>query len=319
MPKFILLFSLTVLLPLNFLLPQESDSLFVQPKLESRSFQFEKRTLILNSLTDIPPKVDPLATEINYPLLGGIGVGLLGTAYGVQLYQQNAWWKNERSKFRIINDWQYALWIDKIGHFYGTGLIAHVFSAGLEGANVQAEQNVWYSSVLALSFQLFVEVQDGFGPQWGFSPGDAGSDVLGAAFPIFQYYYPYLNNFKFKFSYYPADLTKKDPKSGQTHIIIDDYAGQKFWMSMRIKNMLPEKAAQFIPEYLCVALGMGVKNLDGSGGGQRDFYLALDLDAETIPLHGKFWQFVKNTLNYFHFPMPGVRLTHNVVFFGLTY
>ncbi len=311
--------TLMVLLPLSFTLSQVNDSISNTIQLEQKSFQLERRNIVLQPLSEMPAKVDPLETEINYPLLGGIGVGILGSAAGVMIYQENAWWKNQRSKFRVINDWEYALWIDKIGHFYGTGIIAHGISAGLEGANMQAEASAWYSSALAFSFQLFVEVQDGFGPQWGFSPGDATSDFLGASFPIFQYYYPYLNNFKFKFSYYPADLTKKDPKSGQTHIIIDDYAGQKFWMSVRLKNMLPGKVAEYWPEFLCVAVGMGVKNLDGSGGGQRDFYLALDLDAETIPLYGKYWQFVKNTLNYFHFPMPGIRLTHNVVFFGLTY
>jgi len=315
-----------VMLPLSYIISQESEAPS-QPSPKGKEQTLEptllrfggEKNFLLTHLSELPPKIDPLETEVNYPALGGIGVGLLGAAYGVQVYQQNAWWKDQRTKFHILNDWGYALWIDKIGHLYGTALIAHVFSAGLEGANVQAEANVWYSSALALSFQLFVEVQDGFGPQWGFSPGDAGSDVLGAAFPILQYYYPYLNNFKFKFSYYPADLTKKNPNSGQTHIIIDDYAGQKFWLSMRMKNILPERVSQYWPEFLCLALGMGVKNLDGSGGGQRDFYLAFDLDAETIPLHGKFWQFVKNTLNYFHFPMPGIRLTNKVVFFVLAY
>ncbi|MFA6979699.1 MAG: DUF2279 domain-containing protein [Ignavibacteriaceae bacterium] len=313
------MFCLMVLLPLSVNIAQVYDSIPNAFQLETRSFQLEKRNIALSPLTEIPPMVDPLATEINYTLLGGIGVGVFGSAYGIMVYQQNAWWKDQRVKFRILNDWEYALWIDKIGHFYGTAIIAHGFSAALEGANVQAEANTWYSSALALSFQLFVEVQDGFGPQWGFSPGDATCDLLGASFPIFQYYYPYLNNFKFKFSYYPADLNKVNEVSGQTHIIIDDYAGQKFWLSMQLKNMLPKKVAEYWPEFLCVAVGMGVNNLDGSGGGQRDFYLALDYDAETIPLYGKYWQFVKNTLNYFHFPMPGIRLTHNVVFFGLTY
>ena len=313
------MFFLMALLPLSIGISQVSDSLAASLQIETRSFQLEKRIIALNSVTNIPQKIDPLATEINYTLLGGIGVGVFGSAYGIMIYQQNAWWKDQRVKFRILNDWDYALWIDKIGHFYGTAIIAHGFSAALEGANVQAEANTWYSSALALSFQLFVEVQDGFGPQWGFSPGDATCDVLGASFPIFQYYYPYLNNFKFKFSYYPADLNKVNEVSGQTHIIIDDYAGQKFWLSMELNNMLPKKVADFWPDFLCIAVGMGVKNLDGSGGGQRDFYLALDYDAETIPLYGKYWQFVKNTLNYFHFPMPGIRLTNNIVFFGLTY
>jgi len=306
-------------IPLKNCFAQQSDSLVSVNQVEQKSFALEKRNFFLNKVTNEIPDIDPLATNVNYTMLSVVGAGLFGTAYGVQVYQQNAWWKDQRHTFRVLNDWNYALWIDKIGHCYGTQIIGHVFSAGLEAANIKGEKNVWYSSALAFSFQIFVEIQDGFGPQWGFSPGDATSDLLGAAYPILQYYHPYLNNFRFKFSYYPTDLTKVDLKSGQKHIIIDDYSGQKFWLSMKMKNILPNAIAQYIPEYLCTAVGMGVKNLDGSGGGQRDFYLALDLDAESLPVHGEFWQFVKNTLNYFHFPMPGLRLTHKVVFFGLTY
>jgi hypothetical protein len=68
-----------------------------------------------------------------------------------------------------------------------------------------------------------------------------------------------------------------------------------------------------------LAIGMGVKNLDGSGGGQRDFYIALDFDAETIPLYGSFWQFIKNTLNFVHLPMPGIRITSGAAFFAFCY
>ncbi|HEX3074228.1 MAG TPA: hypothetical protein VHP30_11505 [Ignavibacteriales bacterium] len=60
---------------------------------------------------------------------------------------------------------------------------------------------------------------------------------------------------------------------------------------------------------------MGVKDLDGIGGGTREFYIALDLDAEELPLHGPVWQFVKNSLNYFHFPMPGIKVSPDAAFF----
>ncbi|MCK7523029.1 MAG: hypothetical protein MZV64_37810 [Ignavibacteriales bacterium] len=72
---------------------------------------------------------------------------------------------------------------------------------------------------------------------------------------------------------------------------------------------------KFGAEFLMLAVGMGVKNLDGSGGGQREFYIALDYDAETIPLYGSVWQFVKNTLNFIHFPMPGIRISPDAAFF----
>lgn len=271
------------------------------------------------NLTDTYPPVDVNAQKIDYLMFGLLGSATIGTGLGVHFYQANAWWKDQRTGFKFTNDWEYALWIDKVGHFYGTGLMQHVFSAALEGAQFNLENAAWIGAGLALSFQLFVEIEDGFGPQWGFSPGDALFDVLGASYPVLQYYYPHLKNYQMKFSYYPVDLNKVSPKSGQKHILIDDYSGQKFWLSFRMKNLLPYDIAKIWPSWLALAVGYGVKNLDGSGGGQKDVYIALDLDVEALPLHGKTWGFIKNTLNYAHFPMPGVRVTNNVAFFGLCY
>jgi hypothetical protein len=271
------------------------------------------------SSLDVQDEFNPFDRKINYPVLAGMGVAFLGTGIAVHLYQQKAWWSDQRTEFHIQNDWGYALGIDKIGHVYGTMLIEHGISSGLEAANLSPAQCVWYGSAGALLFQTFVEIEDGFGPQWGFSPGDFYADVIGAAYPVLQYYYPYLKNFMLKASYWPADLNETNPVSGQKHIIVDDYHGQKFWLSTRMKNVLPKSIGKVWPEFLMLAVGMGVQNLDGSGGGQRDFYIALDYDAETIPLHGSGWQFVKNTLNFLHFPMPGIRVTNGVAFFVFCY
>jgi hypothetical protein len=264
-------------------------------------------------------ELNPFKKDINYAVLAGMGAAFLGTAISVHLYQQKAWWSNQRTSFHFQNDWNYALGIDKIGHAYGAMLIQHGISSGLEAANLSSQQCVWYGSIAALSFQTFIEIEDGFGPQWGFSPGDFYSNVVGSAYPVLQYYYPVLKNFMLKVSYWPHDLNKTNPVSGQKHIVADDYHGQKFWFSTRIKNILPRSVDSIWPEFLMLAIGMGVKNLDGNGGGQRDFYIALDLDAETIPLYGSFWQFVKNTLNFVHLPMPGVRVTSGGAFFVFCY
>lgn len=264
-------------------------------------------------------RADPFKKDLNYPVLIGLGSIYLGSGIAVHIYQQNAWWKDERQSFHFANDWNYALWIDKIGHMYGAIILQHAFSSALEAANVSIEKSAIYGSLAAFVYQMYVEIEDGFGPQWGFSPGDAIADVLGSGYPLLQYYYPYLKNFQFRFSYYPKDLNKTGIITGQKHIIIDDYEGQKFWLSVRMKEVLPKSVSKYWPNFLMLALGMGVKNLDGSGGGQRDFYLAFDFDFETIPLFGHAWQFVKNTLNYAHMPLPGIRITNGVTFFGLCF
>lgn len=257
--------------------------------------------------------------ELNYYVLGGLGAVYASAVAGVHIYQANAWWKNKRTKFHFQNDWEYSLWIDKVGHTYGTMLIAHAFAAGLEASNLDSERSIIFGSVGALLYQLYVEVEDGFGPEWGFSPGDATFDLLGALYPISQYYFPYLSNYKLKFGYYPRQLNEKGLIAGQKHIIIDDYEGQKFWLSVRMEEVLPKSLSKYWPDFLMLAFGMGVTRLDGIGGGQRDYYIALDFDTEWIPLFGPGWQFVKNTLNYYHFPLPGIRITNNVVFLGLTF
>lgn len=267
----------------------------------------------------IPENVDPFKKKTNYPILAGIGLAVLGTGTVIHLYQQKAWWSNQRTSFHFQNDWEYALWIDKIGHAYGGMIIQHGLSSGLEAANLTSEESAWYGAIGALAFQTFIEIEDGFGPQWGFSPGDFTGNLIGSAYPVLQYYFPQLKNYMLKASYWPKDLNKTNPVSGQQHIIVDDYHGQKFWLSLRMKNLLPKASAKYWPDFLMLAIGMGVKNLDGSGGGQRDFYVAFDIDTESIPLYGSFWQFLKNTLNFFHFPMPGIRVTSGIAFFGLCY
>jgi hypothetical protein len=258
---------------------------------------------------------DPLATKLNYPVLLGLGSVYLGTIVGVHIYKTNTWW-NERSKFHFQNDWDYALWFDKFGHFFGGHILVHTFSVGLEAGNVQTEQAMLYGAALAFAFQTYVEIEDGFSADWGFSPGDFTANTLGVGFALVQYYFPYLQNFHPKFSYFPSKELREGKHKGN---MFDDFYGQKLWLSFRMKNLLPKEASEFWPSFLNLAVGVGVKDLDGIGGGRREIFIALDLDALALPLEGKFGNFIKNTLNYIHFPMPGLRISPDAAFFVLLF
>lgn len=317
-------------LPLAFLivaglvsgLYSQSDSI------SKSSFYSLKSIPIYNPSFELRQRISPLSIntdtirierEPDNLMLYGLSAGYLLGGASIHIYQKNAWWKDQRRSFRFENDWEYALWIDKIGHFYGSVILSHTFSGILDAAEVQPPSRVWLASGMALLFQLYVEVEDGFGAQWGFSPGDAAFDVLGACYPVMQYYYPALRDYNFKFSYVPVDLKKVNPNSGQKHIFIDDYAGQKFWLGTSINKFLPDAVGKYVPDWLQLSLGMGVRNLDGSGGGQRDFYLAFDFDSRQLPGTGRVAQFFKNAFSHFHFPAPGVRITNGVAFFGICY
>jgi hypothetical protein len=296
------------------------------PDTNFKNIEFKQKEVItsyhvplwLKSRNTIYEEPNPLYSQVDYWKLAGIGVITLGVGTAIHIYQANAWWQDQGSKFRVINDWEYALWIDKVGHFYGAHLLGHAFSAGFEAANMDAEKSTIYAAAAALAFQLYVEVEDGFGANWGFSPGDVVFDVLGSAYFLAQYYYPYLKNFQPRASYYPSEQQRKGLRPDGN--IIDDYDGQKYWLAVRMKEVLPKNIAEYWPSFLMLSVGMGVKNIRTDRTNARsDLYFAFDLDVEKLPLHGKFWQFIKNTLNYLHFPMPGVRITSGVAFFGLVY
>lgn len=274
--------------------------------------------------------VDPFSAKINYPVLAGVGLAYSYIIYEINDYYANTWWRKDSSfiynnKFNVVSDNTYARNIDKFGHLLGTALISHFISAGIEAGNVEEETCVWLGALGGLGMQMYVEVRDGFSPsdkltekpKWGFSPGDAIADVLGASYFVARYYYPYLNNFQLRVSYFPSDelLNGKKPDNNYS----DDYEGQKIWLALRMKNLLPEKAAEYWPSFLMLSVGYHVSNV----GDYYDdpittqYYLAFDIDAETIPIHGKFWNFIKNTLNYIHFPMPGIEISNKGVSFGL--
>jgi len=296
----------------------QTNSLLPDSSSEYRSLKFDLRKNALNKsfrlkTINLPEtQFDPLQKKINYPLLYGMGALYLGAGIGVHINMSNAWWKDNRTSFHFQNDWSYALWFDKIGHFFDATILVHIFSVGFEAANFQTEDAMIYGTISALAFLYYVEIEDGFGAQWGFSPGDAISDALGAGYALAQYYFPYLQNFQFKFSYYPSAEMRSGKHIGN---FFDDYEGQKHWLTFRMKNLLPGDLAEIWPAFLNLAVGMGVKNLDGSGGGRREIFIGLDFNVLELPLEGGVGNFIKNTLNYFHLPMPGIRISPDYAFF----
>lgn len=275
--------------------------------------------------------VNPFQKDLNYPMLAGVSLSYAYALYEINDYYKNTWWKADSNfiydgSFHVVNDWDYALWLDKIGHAYGTAVISHFFTAGFQASNVNQELATWLGAIGGLGMQLYVEIQDGFAPtdketgepKWGFSPGDAISDFLGATYFVARYYYPYLNNFQLRVSYYPSEAFRNGEKPDNN--ISDDYDGQKMWLAFRMKNLLPNNLAEYWPSFLMLSAGYGVKGIGDNAtdtGLQQSYYLALDIDASEIPLHGEFWEFIKNTLNYIHFPMPGIKFSNDGVSFLL--
>ncbi len=260
--------------------------------------------------------------DLNYGRLGLIALATSSSVAVVHHYQSKAWWQQSRTKFHFQNDWEYALWIDKIGHWWGATAIQHLFSSGLSWSGYSLQTSMILGSVLAFSYQMYVETYDGYASNWGFSPGDALFDFGGAFYPLLQFYFAPLKNVNLKLSYYPSKrLLHKSPNDElyRNKFVIDDYEGQSFYLSFKINNMLPDFLEKFWPDFLCLAVGYQMRNWTGYAVADKKYYLALDYDFETLPLYGQFWQFLKNTLNLIHLPAPAIQFSKNKILLKIAY
>jgi hypothetical protein len=256
-------------------------------------------------------------TGINGVRLAIVGGTVAAGFTALHLYQENAWWKNSRGKFHVEEDLVYALNIDKLGHMYGASVLTFVFSKSLAWANFPESKSLLWGAIGSTLFQTYVEVEDGFSTYWGFDRVDFAADVAGAWYPVLQHHVPYLRNFDFRFSYIPKNPNSPGAFPGQTHTLFDDYEGQTMWLSVKMKNVLPDAIAEYWPDFLCLSVGVSVRdNL------RTDRYLvwllAPDLDmTKIIPANSGFLKTLGEALNFIHFPTPAVRFAPNVVWYGV--
>ncbi|MBI1804487.1 MAG: DUF2279 domain-containing protein [Ignavibacteriae bacterium] len=257
--------------------------------------------------------------EVNTARLALVGGVWAASMVTIHIYQQNGWWKDHRAPFHFQEDLTYGLWVDKIGHFYGGYILGFAIDHSLRWANVPPSQAVWIGAAGGLLFQTYVEVEDGFS-DWGFDRVDFASDVGGAVWPVVRYYVPYAQNFDLKMSYHPSDLLGEPGGigfKGQKHLMIDDYEGQTFWMSVKVHNLLPGGVRSFWPEFLCLSLGYGAREVAGVNP-HRVLFIAPDLDmTKIIPPKTSFLKFVGEALNFFHLPLPALRIYPDAAAYGV--
>lgn len=241
------------------------------------------------------------------------GYGVVVTAAHLQNY--NSWWKGERGAFHFADDTDRNLGADKLGHMYFTYVAGDLIGRSFVWAGLEPESAFLYGGCAALAFQLYVEVEDGFHPELGFSAGDLLADAAGAGYPLAQHLVAELEHVRPKWSFIRSERFKK----GSHRTVIDDYESQYYWLSFNIRELLPSVVPSFWPSFLCVAVGYGVKNLGTPAGGEGEIYLALDYDFSQLPGEGSFLTSLKHLLNYFHFPAPTIRLSPGVVVYGFRF
>jgi hypothetical protein len=257
---------------------------------------------------------DPEVTRLRWQHAVPIGLALAGTVTAIHIYQQNAWWQDRRTSFHFTDDPDYALNVDKAGHVFGGAFGAFLGRKSLEFSGASRDASIIWGATLGALFELYVEFEDGFAPDWGFSPGDAIGDVIGAAWPVGQHYIPFMQSLQPKFTYYPSKKFRDGLHEGNA---IDDYEGQTYWMGIRVHDFLPRAMQRWWPDWLGIAVGVAVRNMD-TPAMERNVIIALDYDmVRLLPEGGWWWTTFKEALNHLHFPSPAIRISPNFIGYGL--
>jgi len=246
--------------------------------------------------------------------LTGIAVGTAAGFVWGHAVQNDLWWKGTLVPFHVNvqQDWRYALGADKLGHAVFPFFTSRLYEAGFRWSGMDTATAVWAASSVALAYQTYIEVRDGFSRDYGFSPADMAANTIGAALPVAQHYFADLRPFTLQISYWPSQAFR----NGQYNAIIDDYTSTTHWLSVSVKDVVPTSWTWY-PAWLNVALGHSVENIDGTGGGNHVLLLGLDWNLQRIPGVPAWLREVLRVLHAYHLPAPAVRLYPSVAWFGL--
>lgn len=283
------------------------------------------------TITGRMPLKETKINALNFSIFAGVFTGFM---VGQHIAQMETIWK-EQGEFKFYEDGRYALWADKAGHIFGCYFTSYMLSELFMMSGFSWDAATLWGGLLGLGYSTYVEILDGYGKNWGFSPSDWYADVAGAALFIGQKYFPVLQNFTPKFMYVPANW-HGELKRKPSDFFIDDYSSHSLWLSVNVYNLLPDKLKQYWLPWLEISFGYAARNLcdpinpenqcdpnrsfamyEDVWGSPR-FIIALDYNlAQILPDGPKFWNWLRQSLNYFKFPSPAIEIGRETRFYLL--
>ncbi|HLP14967.1 MAG TPA: DUF2279 domain-containing protein [Bacteroidota bacterium] len=231
----------------------------------------------------------------------------------IVLLEYQWWWRKDylykQHGFLYQNDGgfdNYSLGVDKCGHFFTSYVYFHTFYDLMKWADYSEATAVWTALAVPAAHAISIELMDGYA-KYGFSSYDLAANALGMGYAFAQVKVPALRNFNFKWSYYPTGAySRPDQDWGLSH----DYSGHIYWMSVNMKNVLPEGAARYWPKFLNLAVGYGASNVsygDEPTNARHKFAFSLDYNLSSFDIANDTWAMVVRLLDKFHYPAPGLR------------
>lgn len=296
---------------------QNSDSTFLFP--HEFTYAGDARTTFLGAMPRRSTTIQPIPTAV-------VGGAYLGVTIALHQIQANAWWKDERGPFHFQEDWEYAFQVDKFGHCFGGYTMSWLIGDMLMDCGFDVETATIAGGSLGLAYQTYVEVLDGFGTRWGFSPSDAISNTVGAGLYVAQHYSLFLQNFTPRWNYAPPTLTGEHAINNRTANFIDDYNSATFWLACDVERLLPSSWSSYWPDWAMVSVGYGIRDYEvrlPSGelaAAYPRFMVGLDYNWMRIlpPLPGVL-NFFRQALNHIRLPGPTVEFSERGTRFHVLY
>ena len=239
----------------------------------------------------------------------------------------------DQGSFHFFDDTHTWMQMDKVGHV----TTAYQIGDGLyrinrwTGAGHRASMR--WALLTGYSYQLAVEVFDGFSEAWGFSYSDQLANTLGTASFFFQQVFWEEQRLRWKYSFQPSGLTDgSGPEAQRARDLygtalseqwLKDYNGQTHWISANVWSLAGKP--QRFPRWLNIALGYSVDGMLGaevnawqlesndprsvtytsSVRRERQLLLSLDIDLYHARLP-RALEFVKPLFGVIKFPFPAV-------------
>ena len=223
-------------------------------------------------------------------------MGAIGIAGGTMVYSAGVWWVNDYRAFHWWNaPWFGELGVDKIGHMYTAYALYKSLHEVLLWGGHDTDDAFWWAAGVAAFHGFMVEVGDGFS-EYGFDFRDVTFNYIGLTYGMLQTKIPFLRNFDLKWSLYY-------PMKHHAFKINDLYVYHIYWMSINVKNLLPEVAKPYWPSVIQIAFGLGAEDQLTT----RTYNLSFDYNIEALPIEGSEAGLFKRLLNLFHYPAPGVK------------
>lgn len=246
-------------------------------------------------------------------LIVGQGVVFGGGLAGLSL----AWYKHPLKNFHTFNDNQEWLQIDKIGHSYTAYQIARIAASSYRWSGLTVKQSATYGAIGGLTFQLPIEILDGFSPEYGFSVGDMVANLTGPVILASQQLTWGEVRIQPKWSFHPTSYAKRRPELlGRTmgERWLKDYNGQTYWFSANVAAFTNPDAKGF-SRVMNVAVGYSIENMiaaDPKKSGEmgyvpvRQFFISPDIDFTRIHTNSDVVRSILFLANCLKVPAPAL-------------